>query len=153
MGVNVTFFPMHFLGLAGMPRRVPDYPDVFELWNSVATFGSYITAFSLIVFMVVIYNALVSFSWRVNFLSLFHFRSSRLGILTDYKIFSGLTDTLFGLSFFRYNSRFFFNLRSKYRSSRAFRVGPVVIKLFRRGLYGPVVGTKRVLDPRRLFWK
>jgi cytochrome c oxidase subunit 1 len=53
---------MHFLGLAGMPRRIPDYPDVFQLWNSVATFGSYITTFSMLVFFFMIYDALAGFS-------------------------------------------------------------------------------------------
>lgn len=53
---------MHFLGLAGMPRRIPDYPDAFQLWNSVATFGSYITTFSMIVFLMVIYKAFIGFS-------------------------------------------------------------------------------------------
>jgi heme/copper-type cytochrome/quinol oxidase subunit 1 len=38
---------MHFLGLAGMPRRIPDFPDVYLLWNQVASFGSVLTIFSL----------------------------------------------------------------------------------------------------------
>jgi len=55
IGVNITFFPMHFLGLAGMPRRIPDYPDCFTTWNKVASFGSMVSALSTLVFFFVIY--------------------------------------------------------------------------------------------------
>lgn len=60
VGVNVTFFPMHFLGLAGMPRRVPDYPDAFAGWNAIASFGSYISAISVVVFFYIIYVTLTT---------------------------------------------------------------------------------------------
>ena len=60
IGVNLTFFPMHFLGLAGMPRRYPDYPDAFVGWNAVASYGSYISAFSVLIFLYVIYRTFTS---------------------------------------------------------------------------------------------
>ena len=59
VGVNRTFFPMHFLGLAGMPRRVPDYPDAFAGWNIVATFGSSVSAFSALLFRYVLYTGIL----------------------------------------------------------------------------------------------
>jgi len=60
LGVNITFFPMHFLGLAGMPRRIPDYPDAFAGWNIIASFGSYISAISALFFLFVVYHTLTS---------------------------------------------------------------------------------------------
>jgi len=59
LGVNLTFFPMHFLGLAGMPRRIPDYPDAFTGWNAIASFGSYVSAFSALLFFYIVYETLV----------------------------------------------------------------------------------------------
>ena len=56
IGVNLTFFPMHFLGLAGMPRRIPDYPDSFYFWNNLASFGSMISFFSLVVFFYLLFD-------------------------------------------------------------------------------------------------
>jgi len=53
IGVNVLFFPQHFLGLAGMPRRYIDYPDIFAEWNYVSTIGAYITIGSTVFFLVV----------------------------------------------------------------------------------------------------
>jgi len=60
IGVNVTFLPLHFLGLQGMPRRIPDYPDAFAGWNLVASFGSIMSVIAVGVFIFVIYDQLVN---------------------------------------------------------------------------------------------
>ncbi len=60
IGVNLTFFPMHFLGLSGMPRRIPDYPDAFAGWNEISTYGSYVSALSMVLFLYIVYKALTS---------------------------------------------------------------------------------------------
>lgn len=60
IGVNLTFMPLHFLGLSGMPRRIVDFPDFFNGWNIVSTFGSYISLISLVCFIFLIYNTLTS---------------------------------------------------------------------------------------------
>lgn len=55
IGVNLTFFPMHFLGLAGMPRRIPDYPDMYASFNFIASLGSYMSLISICIFLFAIY--------------------------------------------------------------------------------------------------
>ena len=57
VGVNLVFFPQHFLGLAGMPRRYIDYPDAFALWNQVSSIGYYITFAGLLVFLYLLWEA------------------------------------------------------------------------------------------------
>lgn len=59
IGVNLIFLPMHFLGLAGMPRRIPDYPDAFTPWNAISSYGSILSLAGTIVFFILLYRAFV----------------------------------------------------------------------------------------------
>ncbi len=58
IGVNLTFFPMHFLGAAGMPRRLADYPDAFAGWNMIASLGSFISYASTLFFVFIVFHTL-----------------------------------------------------------------------------------------------
>jgi cytochrome c oxidase subunit 1 len=87
IGVNVTFFPQHFLGLQGMPRRISDYPDAFAGWNFVSSFGSIISVVATFLFLYIVYVQLVEGN-----------ATSRYPWLTP-QYFSDLFQTLFQRNF------------------------------------------------------
>ena len=59
VGVNIIFFPQHFLGLQGMPRRIVDYPVQFEFWNKVSSYGYMVTAVGVLVFLIMLAEAAI----------------------------------------------------------------------------------------------
>nr|YP_010564703.1 cytochrome c oxidase subunit 1 [Nymphon australe]UZA61080.1 cytochrome c oxidase subunit 1 [Nymphon australe] len=73
IGVNMTFFPQHFLGLSGMPRRYSDYPDSFYSWNMISSFGSLISMMSIFLFIIILWESMVS---QRNVISNIHPNSS-----------------------------------------------------------------------------
>ena len=60
IGVNILFFPQHFLGMAGMPRRIPDYPDSYAGWNFVSSLGSLVTGLATLLFFYIMWRTFSS---------------------------------------------------------------------------------------------
>jgi hypothetical protein len=101
VGVNLTFFPMHFMGLAGMPRRIPDYPDIYAGWNFFSSVGSLVSVIGIFVFFFLILEMILQNS---SFLKTSNFYFVRLNYFYNLFIF---TDVLF---FFKYFSLFCYTL-------------------------------------------
>ena len=98
IGVNLTFFPLHFAGLHGFPRKYLDYPDAYSVWNVLSSYGSIISAFALFIFLFVLLESFISY--RI--------------LIVDYNVNSGpegsLRSYVFGHS---YQSEIYFSVSHK----------------------------------------
>ena len=74
IGVNLAFFPQHFLGLSGMPRRYADYPDAYAGWNMVSSIGAYISAVGVFIFLYGVWDAFArtTLEWQLSSPPPFH---------------------------------------------------------------------------------
>jgi cytochrome c oxidase subunit I len=86
LGVNMTFFPMHFLGLAGMPRRIPDYPDVYAFWNYVSSVGSLVSVAGVFIFILVIIHMIYEYNYAYKVKHGYVYQLNVLNVDIEYKL-------------------------------------------------------------------
>lgn len=106
LGVNLLFGPMHFLGIAGQPRRISDYPDAFAPWNYIASIGSLITLASIFLFIYIVYK---QFTDRIK-----EDENTLLNLHTSYNGFLFTKNTL--PRFFERDLEFLINTPPKYHA-------------------------------------
>jgi cytochrome c oxidase subunit 1 len=97
ISVNLTFFPMHFLGLAGMPRRIPDYPDAFTGWNQVCSVGAFASFFATMLFFYIVYDMFnTNYLVRKNNPHKYYVEETKLSVplLTDLKRFDNTSESM-----------------------------------------------------------
>ncbi len=97
VSVNITFFPMHFLGLAGMPRRIPDYPDAFANWNQISSIGAFLSIFATALYFYIVYDIFMTEykNKKINGWK-FYPETSSLKILNRNKVLNALGTILIG---------------------------------------------------------
>lgn len=82
----MTFFPMHILGLAGMPRRISDYPDVYSFWNYVSSVGALLSLIGILLFLVVVFELLYS-AFIQYFIFSVHYVTNLYGIVVFFVVY------------------------------------------------------------------